>query len=150
MVRGNFLPVVATALLLIIITGIILFKPSFQKSSIFSPTPIPTISGPSLPPFYEQIVWNSEVQTEIAVFTEKGGSAQTIEGWRITSHTLTKWPKNLVDYYRNELRARGWEFVEIVDDTREFYKSGQGKYFSFSVLASGQPETYIVILEYTR
>jgi len=146
--RGNFLPIVAVTLLILIATGFILFRSMVGNPTPTSPSPTPSITQSGLPPLYPDIEWGNPERVKITFITMKNGFPKTIDGWRTTSSTLDRRPLELLNYYRKELRQRGWELVETTGDIREFYKLGSEKYFSFSLLSSGNPETYVVVIEY--
>jgi hypothetical protein len=65
----------------------------------------------SVPELYPNIQWNSTELEEVGFLSRSGGKPVYLNSHRIDSKILESYPNEFFDYYKRELRARGWKEV---------------------------------------
>ena len=152
--RGNFLPIVAAALLILVVAGFIIFKSSFQGNNQPTPDITPTIAQSDLPPLYPDIGWKPAVRNKIQ-FIKSDGDKIEIEGYTIESSTLNSYPYGFIGYYNEWLSKRGWKEVNAAtaggpgSESLEYEKDS--RYFQFGVDPLNWPiSEYRAIIQYSQ
>lgn len=152
MKQGNFLPIVAAALVVLALAGLIIFKLPFQKLS--APPATPTVSQSGLPSLYPKAEWG-EAKAGNYLFPSKETVAIEKSGYWIETKSTVSTPNDLdfFKYYKTELEKYGWQEYEIADGPDggvRTYKRGEGYYMVMTKAIASTPTNFKLIIVYTK